>query len=191
MRIFGGRFLNRLTAGERAIARLRALGAIVVDATDQDRGRRFSIVLAGPPRMSKLKALLRRQKLVESGLSRPWSGTDLGLVGTVAALGKIRQLTVDFRHVSPVVLSAIKVARPIDFLHLEHVTDQAIDELTGLPACQNLLVDHTALAPASYRRLTVLVGGVSTIGLTVATSEMQSAPAWRRSIHNELAAGRA
>jgi hypothetical protein len=127
-------------AGEKALARLKELGAYVLRGSNEG-GEWIGIYFV-----------------------KSWKGTsaDLDLLNRVAALGQMRVM-IDFRDVSPGLFAEFKLRKPLTTLEFEAADDRVFDQLAALPESREIVFRHWSLSPAGCRRFVELAAGIESL----------------------------
>ena len=134
---------------EKAVARLRELGAIIEPARVQSPSKPEPIKsLADPVRVTL----------------QDWKGTadDLKLL---ADLPNVRGLMIFLDRVPGKVLNGLKLPRPIEELLLGEADDEKLAVIDSLPACRRLVLNSCSLTPASCQHLAEFAADVPSLQL--------------------------
>ena len=140
--------ISKIAAGEKALARLKELGADVSEVRHENQPRSIAI-----------------------RFHDEWLGTDgdLKLLDDVTPLGEVLA-DINLQYVTPQAVSQLKLRTPLDQLGLDFDTDQPIQDLTALPSCRRISVWDWHGTPEDYRHFAALAAGVEDLNLRAVES---------------------
>jgi Leucine-rich repeat (LRR) protein len=138
--------ISSVDAGEKALTRLKELGARVVEMNIN--GRWFSV-----------------------DFDENWHGVDADfkLLDDLALLGDV-SAEFDLEYIPPQTVSKLKLQTPLKTLHLTFEGQSAFQKVTAFPACREIRVLDWEGTPEDYRHFAVIAAGVESLTLRAAES---------------------
>ncbi|HEY2249493.1 MAG TPA: hypothetical protein VGH74_00485, partial [Planctomycetaceae bacterium] len=131
---------EELAAGEKAIARLKKLGADVSLRALETPGPRYLQGLDRTLYSSRTKENRSTRQDVFVGLGPKWKGAegDLALVGALSAFGPVHVTLFGAPAISPHDFAELELSVPLKSLRFQNVNDTMVLRLVGVPRAKHI-----------------------------------------------------